>query len=85
MQSYYMCLLLYWFFFEECYGTPEIHHYFILNGLGIAYRLKSDIGHLMYASMFSHQTSVCICVSGNYVYYHGKEGRVFAWGKSGLR
>mmetsp|Transcript_13077 Transcript_13077/g.18793 ORF Transcript_13077/g.18793 Transcript_13077/m.18793 type:complete len:83 (+) Transcript_13077:159-407(+) len=51
MQSYYMCLLLYWFFFfEECYGTPEIHHYFILDGIGIAYHLKSDICHRMHAS-----------------------------------
>jgi hypothetical protein len=71
-------------FVEEDHGA-EVHLYFILDGLGLAYRLISELGHLMYAALFSHQTSVCLAVSGDYVYYHGEGGRVFAWGKSGTK
>jgi hypothetical protein len=71
-------------FVEDDHGA-EVYLYFILDGLGVAYRLISELGHLMYASLFSHQTSVCLAVSGDYVYYHGEGGRVFAWGKSGKK
>ena len=70
-------------FMENEADDTEIFLYFILDGLGLAYRLHSEMGHLFSAASFSHQTSVCVAVSGNMVYYHGGRGRVFAWGKAG--
>ena len=64
----------------------EVFQYFLMNGLGLCYRVILFSTHLMYAHQFYHQTALCLLVC------HGKvlsknDGtlNVFGWGNGGKR
>ena len=71
---------------KNAFSNYEVYQYFLMNGLGLCYRVRSFSTHLMYAHQFYHQTALCLVVCNGKV-LSKNDGRlnVFAWGNGGKR
>ncbi len=61
----------------------DLHGHFLSIGLGVSVRLRSNIYHYFYGSIFSHCTAIPITVKDSRVTMFTGDLNVFAWGASG--
>ena len=68
--------------FQE--DDAEVIQYFLLNGLGVCFRLGNHVAHSFYAFTMTHCTAVCMVVVDSTLYLRKNDNfTVFAWGSGG--